>query len=69
MEEEDANSILPSTTSTQVVNITQDAQSPNTTYANTTFVRTEDYFNILLLAAERITPSQMLMLTLTTNQV
>ena len=28
MEEEDENSIVPSTTSTQVVNITQDAQSP-----------------------------------------
>ena len=27
---------------------------PNATYANTTFVRTDDYFKTLILAAERI---------------
>lgn len=41
----------------------------NATYANATFAQTEDYFNTLILVAERTTSSQTMMLTLTTKSV
>ena len=63
MEEEDNNLVLSSTTLVQVVNITQDVPHPEC------YIYKEDYFNIFILAAEKITPSQMLKLTLTTNQL